>query len=322
MEIFDFTTLRDDLSSKPLSHVIEKLMPIALSYGDYEGFCTLYHLSLPYDNSTKSAVNDLRNILIDNNVMNIEKILQEGVERAINLRTLDNNKVIAFSVLQIEQHIDNLEKSIQINCVPDGLHPVDLYMYSSKMNEVNSKLLLGKIDNEKILARVKAYLSARITMYSQKQEKYRKDNTMENKNVFIIHGHDEVNLLRLQKMIKEEFHLNPIVLRDLPNEGSTTIIEKFEKVAPGCCYAFALFTPDDVVRKDGYEYIQARPNVIFELGWFYARLGRGCVTILEKKDEQIEILSDLQGIMRIQFKDDVTEKYLEIQRELKACGII
>ena len=53
--------------------------------------------------------------------------------------------------------------------------------------------------------------------------------------------------------------------------------------APNVAYAFAIFTPDDIVRTQAREYLQARPNVIFELGWFYSKLWRGKVSILFKR---------------------------------------
>jgi predicted nucleotide-binding protein len=115
--------------------------------------------------------------------------------------------------------------------------------------------------------------------------------------------------------------LNPIVLLDQPDQG-LTIIEKFEKYAANCSYAFALFTPDDIVTKGDNQYFQARPNVIFELGWFYASLGRSRVCILDQASEQSRIFSDLQGVLRMQFNENISEKYMEIERELKTLGII
>ncbi|MEE1282638.1 MAG: nucleotide-binding protein [Acutalibacteraceae bacterium] len=112
-----------------------------------------------------------------------------------------------------------------------------------------------------------------------------------------------------------------IVLSDQPDQG-LTIIEKFEKYAKNCSYAFALFTPDDIVTNGDKQYFQARPNVIFELGWFYANLGRSRVCILDQASERSKIFSDLQGILRMQFINDVSERYIEIDRELKSLGII
>jgi hypothetical protein len=69
------------------------------------------------------------------------------------------------------------------------------------------------------------------------------DVAIDKKKVFIIHGHDETRLLELEKILKDDFHLDPIILKDKPNGGSTTIIEKFELYASDCGFAIALFTP-------------------------------------------------------------------------------
>ena len=65
--------------------------------------------------------------------------------------------------------------------------------------------------------------------------------------VFIIHGHDQTPALQLEKMIDKRWHLNPIILRDKPAKGQA-LIEKFEQEAKNVAYAFAIFTPDDIVR--------------------------------------------------------------------------
>jgi predicted nucleotide-binding protein len=52
---------------------------------------------------------------------------------------------------------------------------------------------------------------------------------------------------------------------DEPGKGRT-LIEKFEEEARDAVFAFALLTPDDVIKTEKVEYIQPRPNVIFELG--------------------------------------------------------
>ena len=77
------------------------------------------------------------------------------------------------------------------------------------------------------------------------------------KNVFVIHGRDEVNQLRLSKLLREDFNLSPVVLLDKPGRSAPTI-EKFEQHAKTCGYAIALFTADDkVTTKAGDEYLAA-----------------------------------------------------------------
>jgi hypothetical protein len=140
------------------------------------------------------------------------------------------------------------------------------------------------------------------------------------KNIFIIHGRDEINQLRLSKLIREDFNLSPVVLLDKPGRSAPTI-EKFEQHAQICSYAIALFTGDDnVTTKTGDQYWQPRPNVIFETGWFVGRLGKERVLILLQ--EGVQIYSDFDGVNRIHFRSDVEDKFRAIRTELEAARLI
>jgi len=139
-------------------------------------------------------------------------------------------------------------------------------------------------------------------------------------NIFVIHGRDEMNQLRLSKLLREDFKLLPIVLLDKPGRSAPTI-EKFEQHAQTCSYAIALFTADDkVTTKAGEEYWQPRPNVIFETGWFVGRLGKERVLILLQ--EGVKIYSDFDGVNRIHFRSDVEDKFRAIRTELEAARLI
>ena len=140
-----------------------------------------------------------------------------------------------------------------------------------------------------------------------------KPGRAEGSTVFLVHGHDELNLLRLKELLGERWHLDPIVLSKEAGRGRT-VIEKFEDEATRANFAFVLISPDDQVMGSDGQYAQARPNVIFELGWFYGRLGRGSVCLLFKKGTKIH--SDLDGVSRIEFDSSVMEKVDEIEREL------
>ena len=165
----------------------------------------------------------------------------------------------------------------------------------------------------------------RLPLYNESiNEKVRKHiETPVSKDVFIIHGHDRLSLLELEKMLKEEFKLNPIVLKDKAGK-SRTIIEKFEEQAEPASYAIGLFTSDDFIESDeeakGVKYTQARPNVIFELGWFYGKLGRGKTLILLKKGTKLH--SDLAGIEYKEFNISVKEIEKDIKMELEEAGLL
>ena len=122
------------------------------------------------------------------------------------------------------------------------------------------------------------------------------------RTVFLVHGHDELNLLKRQKLLKDQWELDSVVLNQKPGSGMT-LIERIEEEGPQAGYAFVLFTPDDLVEVSGEVYAQARPNVILELGWFYGRLGRSRVCIVSKKGTKIP--SDLARIHRRTLMDGV-----------------
>ena len=85
-------------------------------------------------------------------------------------------------------------------------------------------------------------------------------------------------------------------------------------------YGLAVFTPDDEVTSGEQTYLQARPNVIYELGWFCGRLGRGNVILLLK--EGTSMFSDFGGIIQKRFTRNVVEKVVEIRRDLEASGVL
>jgi predicted nucleotide-binding protein len=117
--------------------------------------------------------------------------------------------------------------------------------------------------------------------------------------VFVVYGHDHAAARSLRRFLSTSFKYTDFVtLQKMPG-GGRTIIEKFEEYATGCDIVFALLTPDDVAwpkrRPDQKEH-RSRQNVIFELGFFYAKLSRqgGSVIVLKKGD--VAIPSDLQGM--------------------------
>lgn len=143
---------------------------------------------------------------------------------------------------------------------------------------------------------------------------------VEGRRVFIVHGHDEAAWRALKDMLEKEFGLEVVVLKQQAS-ASRTVIEKFEDIAGDCSFAFALVTPDDMVKNAGSETVQARPNVLFELGWFYGRFGPSRLIVL-KKGEKTQLPSDLGGIVTLVFNESVSEQYTAIRDELRNAGLI
>jgi predicted nucleotide-binding protein len=146
------------------------------------------------------------------------------------------------------------------------------------------------------------------------------ENLAHKENIFIIHGKDEAKWRELKDILQSEFRLNPIILQEQADAGCKTVIEKFEHYAETCSYAIAIFTPDDEVATGGVTYLQARPNVIYEIGWFCGRLGRSGAMLLLK--EGTSLFSDFGGIVQKRFSINVAERIIEIRKDLVAAGVL
>lgn len=136
--------------------------------------------------------------------------------------------------------------------------------------------------------------------------------------VFVVHGHDEAALQSVARFL-EQLELGAIILREQPDQGRT-IIEKFEDCANQVGFAVVLLTPDDVAGSAAAlgSAMRARQNVIFELGYFSGKLGRGRACLLRKGD--VEIPSDLYGVIYTEM--DTSEGWkLKLVKELKAAKL-
>ena len=142
--------------------------------------------------------------------------------------------------------------------------------------------------------------------------------------IFVVHGHDHVLKTEVESFL-HSIGLEPIVLHKKPDEGQT-IIEKFEKHGD-VGFAFILLTPDELAYtvdqekledKKRNKELRARPNVIFEFGYFVGKLGRNRVCCLYKGN--VSLPSDLGGLLYKQITTTVESEGFSLIKELKAAG--
>ena len=166
------------------------------------------------------------------------------------------------------------------------------------------------IENDKFNELMKARSESKVKAFSNK--------------IFVVHGHDHVLKTEIENFL-HEIGLEPIILHKKPDEGQT-IIEKFEKHSD-VGYAFVLLTPDEIsylIDQDSLEDSKrskekrARPNVIFEFGYFVGKLGRDRVCCLYKGD--VTLPSDLGGLIYKRITSNVEAEGYSIIKELKAAG--
>ena len=137
------------------------------------------------------------------------------------------------------------------------------------------------------------------------------------RKVFIVHGHNESVKQSVVRTL-ESIGLTPIILAEQPDKGRT-VIEKFENEGNDVGFAVVLLTADDKGRKNKARTMQsrARQNVVFEMGYFMAQLGRERVMLLLQ--EGVEEPSDLKGIVYTKLDKDGAWKY-RLVKELREQG--
>lgn len=133
--------------------------------------------------------------------------------------------------------------------------------------------------------------------------------------VFISHGHSEMVKLKLKSFIQDRLGMEPVILADQPDLG-LTVVEKLEKYGPECDFALILLTADDQTVNGG---LQARQNVIHELGFFHGVLGRDKVLLL--KQSGVELFSNSSGLIYKEFAGDLIESVFEdVRIVLESCS--
>lgn len=118
-----------------------------------------------------------------------------------------------------------------------------------------------------------------------------------NRKVFMVHGHDDLPREAIARYL-EALSFEVIILNEQPSKNRT-IIEKIEANAD-VGFAVVLLTPDDEGGvKGGSMQPRARQNVLLELGYFMAKLGRDRVCAIMR--DKVEVPTDFAGVVWVPF---------------------
>lgn len=207
--------------------------------------------------------------------------------------------------------------------------------FRSKVTGVKFSVLGGPIDYEKELNDYIYHLDnciSQINVYIERITNYWVDDTssvkikstfnkkkklIKTNKIFIVHGHNEEMKLAVARLL-ERNKQKPIILHEMHNNGKT-IIEKFEKHS-NVKAAIILISGDDKFTYNKKTIYRARQNVIFEMGFFIGKLGRENVIALYENSKKIEMLSDYNGVLYIEY-DKNNNWILQICKELKNIGV-
>ena len=132
------------------------------------------------------------------------------------------------------------------------------------------------------------------------------------KEVFIVHGHDELLKNEVSQFLKK-LDLTPIILHEQVNKGKT-VIEKLEHFTD-VGHAIVLYTPCDLGGKcESTLSSRARQNVVFEHGYLIGKIGRENVSIIKKGE--VELPNDITGTVYVHSN---SSWQFDLAKELKSA---
>lgn len=174
-----------------------------------------------------------------------------------------------------------------------------------EMRKVPSHVIFVRKDSKPITDVVRSVLQTRHDLPSAKPR------------VFVVHGHNIAAKETVARFL-EQLGLEAIILAEQTSRGRT-IVELLEEHS-AVSYAVVILTGDDVGRSRSQRRPQprARQNVIFELGYFVAKLGRGRVCTLY--EEGVDIPTDFHAVVYVPL-DAAGGWKQRLMRELRAQGL-
>lgn len=284
--------------------------------------------------------NDLKNHLIDNYLVSRDfKILMSKINAYESwqktYKKVENERTY-FSMVTDHERGDNLDTLIIfLNSSHEMKHIEEIITSiivgfigfqktNEDFNDIIEAMKIAEYSKESINKIIEAFQDHKNKQFPNKEKNIMRNNTnkqlntksQNKKDVFIVHGHNEELKEKVARTL-DKLKLNPIILHEQSDEGQT-IIEKFEKNS-NVDFAIVLLTYDDYGNTKSYKEKKrrARQNVILELGYFLAKLGRSKVMPLYEKS--IELPSDISGVLYTLIDESENWK-LRLVKELKAAG--
>ena len=232
----------------------------------------------------------------------------------------------------LQQFINQIELELEFESMNSKValanfaEEIAIYLELTHGQEIKDSfldLLNNDERRDKTLKHMRAFLLALMDKPVQSKPKSSVTTKIQNENnisnsVFIVHGHNEEAKEAVARFISK-LGLEPVILHERPNNGKT-IIEKLESNSENISFAVVLLTPDDKIAIDGDSSVKyrARQNVIYELGFFSAKLSRSRVCVLKKGE--VEVLSDYLGVVYVEMDKSGSWKN-QLTREIKDAGL-
>lgn len=165
----------------------------------------------------------------------------------------------------------------------------------AKVSEPNFAAIAGR--HPQLYRLIAQELSRRLMERNRLVQSFR-----QNVRVFII---SSVEALPIARAIQEAFEYDPFtctVWTDGTFRVTSYTVEALEAQIENSDFAIAIAHGDDTASTRGQAWPVPRDNVIFELGMFMGRLGRSRAILMEPREEQVKLPSDLAGIVTIPYR--------------------
>lgn len=144
-----------------------------------------------------------------------------------------------------------------------------------------------------------------------------------NRSVFVVHGHSDKGLEKLEEFLTS-INIESVIL-SRRDESAQSLFQKFMSVASKAKFAVVLLSTDDYgASRRQYDAVgvgerslqfRSRQNVILELGFFYGRLGWENVFVVYEPPKDVfpnfERPSDLGGVVFDAMSDPTWKKNLK-----------
>lgn len=127
--------------------------------------------------------------------------------------------------------------------------------------------------------------------------------------LFIICSVEALDIARTIQNALEHDPFRVVVWTDGVFKVASYPIEALENELDNSDFAIAIAHADDKTLSRETEWPSPRDNVVFELGMFLGRLGRSRAILMEPRDQEVKLPSDMTGITTIpySFSDEKTD---------------
>jgi predicted nucleotide-binding protein len=123
--------------------------------------------------------------------------------------------------------------------------------------------------------------------------------------VFIISSAEAISIAREIQNAFEHDNFTTVIWTDGVFKATGYALQSLENQIEDSDFAIAIAHADDTTNSRGKDWPAPRDNVIFELGLCMGKLGRHRAILMEPRDNDVKLPSDLAGITTIPYRYEV-----------------